>query len=958
MKKSLLLLCYLLLATKGLAYDFMIDGIYYNTFVTENGLEAEVTFASYNYNSYSGKIIIPSNIVCGESYKVTSIADSAFKGCVGLTSLTIGENVTSIGKDVFEGCLKFKEFIVSEGNTKYTTIDGVLFIIYEMGDVSKYLKLHTYPCGRSGAYIIPDGIKKIGDSAFSSCVGLTSIEIPDECKSLGSYAFKGCTGLTSIKIPNECSIDSYAFAECTGLTSIVIPDYAFSIGYNAFYGCTSLISVFISDTVRASFLYNAFYGCTRLKEFIASDNCVNYSTVDGVLFSKDKINLLMCPMGKSGTFTIPDGTKYIIDSSFSKCSAITSITIPGSVYSIGESAFSNCTGLTSITIADGLKKISDSAFSDCSSLTSIVIPNSVSSIGKALLSGCITLHKLSLPFIGSSLDKPLDSSRSLGYLFMSKTFKYPAQEDKIEGYIAILYGSTGQFSNKHAYYIPISLKEINVTNQMQLSDGSDDHRIFPGVFGGCTNLETINLPLTTTIGKYAFRTCSNLKSLSLPIAKSINYTQELTFPSSLTSLNIGNLENLNREMLSNLSKLEELTIPFVGTGVKETATEVQGLFGDLFSTDSNSGMKAVTQYYQDNKAKTYYLPANLRKVTVTEECEELQYGAFYGCSTIKEITLPYTLYMVGEKALYGCAGLTDIYCKGAAPAAAYDNSFTGIRVTTCKLHIPYNTTDLYKASDGWKKFFYMQEEAPLTVNVTKNILNAGIILGITEYQQGAMVNLSARANSGYRFKCWMDNGEIVSEEDNYSFTINENKNLLAVFIPVQNENSLIINTESNAVNFTWKTIDDTNEYILKIYSDIDMKKEIASYQFDAKGELVTRTASKLSFRVTDLKPEVTYYYSLIANDKSNKTLSEQIGTFSTTPTGIEDISTSTNICIRVEGSSLWIENAQEKMISVYNLQGVCQTVIHKAKDMEMIQIDHSGIYLIKVDKLLQKVIIK
>lgn len=393
MKKSLLLLCYLLLATKGLAYDFMIDGIYYNTFVTENGLEAEVTFASYNYNSYSGKIIIPGNIVCGESYKVTSIADSAFKGCVGLTSLTIGENVTSIGKDVFEGCLKFKEFIVSEGNTKYTTIDGVLFIIYEMGDVSKYLKLHTYPCGRSGAYIIPDGIKRIGDSAFSSCVGLTSIEIPDECKSLGSYAFKGCTGLTSIKIPNECSIDSYAFAECTGLTSIVIPDYAFSIGYNAFMNCTSLISVFISDTVRASFLYNAFHGCTGLKEFIASDNCVNYSTVDGVLFSKDKINLLMCPMGKSGTFTIPDGTKYIIDSSFSKCSAITSITIPGSVYSIGESAFSNCTGLTSITIADGLKKISDSAFSDCSNLTSIVIPNSVSSIGKTLLSGCIYNHR-------------------------------------------------------------------------------------------------------------------------------------------------------------------------------------------------------------------------------------------------------------------------------------------------------------------------------------------------------------------------------------------------------------------------------------------------------------------------------------------------------------------------------------------------------------------------------------
>lgn len=964
MKKVLTVLVCLLSVIEGVANDayinyFTIDGIYYHVTSREE-MTVEVTFDQSYKEKYTGEVIIPDVVVVddhgdknGGVYNVTSIGKSAFSGSVGLTSVNIGHSIVSIADDAFRYCTGLQEFITSADNTEYSAIGGVLF-----NKSATNQNLLAYPQGRVGEYIIPDNIKGVNDFAFSDCANLTSIIIPKGCTWIGRYAFNGCGKLTSVTIPQDVNfIGEYAFANCIALESVTLPDF-----------CTIINR---SD----------FSGCLKLKEFIVSDNCNFYSTKDGVLFNKDKTNLIAYPYAKSGSYVIPNSVKYIVyrafsncsdlsnisipnsvvsipDYAFSNCSNLSTAIIPGSVNSIGKFAFSYCAALSSITIDNGLKSIGESAFSECVSLNSISIPNSVSSIGKALLSGCITLHKLSLPFIGSSLDKPLDSSRSLGYLFMSKTFIYPAQEDKIEGYIAILYGSTGQFSNKHAYYIPISLKEINVTNQMQLSDGSDDHRIFPGVFGGCTNLETINLPLTTTIGKYAFRTCSNLKSLSLPIAKSINYTQELTFPSSLVSLNIGNLENLSQKMLSNLSKLEELTIPFVGTGVKETATGVQGLFGDLFSTDSNSGMKATTQYYQDSKSKTYYLPANLRKVTVTEECEELQYGAFYGCSTIKEITLPYTLYMVGEKALYGCAGLTDIYCKGAAPAAAYDNSFTGIRVTTCKLHIPYNTTDLYKASDGWKKFFYMQEEAPLTVNVTKNILNAGIILGITEYQQGAMVNLSARANSGYRFKCWMDNGEIVSEEDNYSFTINENKNLLAVFIPVQNENSLIINTESNAVNFTWKTIDDTNEYILKIYSDIDMKKEIASYQFDAKGELVTRTASELSFRVTDLKPEVTYYYSLIANDKSNKTLSEQIGTFSTTPTGIEDISTSSNICIRVEGSSLWIENAQEKMISIYNLQGVCQTVIHKAKDMEMIQIDHSGIYLIKVDKLLQKVIIK
>lgn len=917
MKKILILLACLLPMLKGMAYDFKVNDIYYRIFATETGIEAEVTYNNDNYNSYSGEVVIPGNITHGEkSYKVTSIAYNAFKDCINLTSVIIGENINKFSNDIFSDCTALKEIIVSDNNPQYLSVDGILFN-------KDKTELIIFPNAKSGTYTIPNSVISIHNRAFYGCTKLTSITIPEGITSIYQEAFYGCVGLTSINIPNSITM--------------------------------------LSDQV--------FRGCTNLKKFVVSNDNPRYSAIDGVLYNKNKTKLLSYPNAKSSTYTVPDG-----------------------ITSIGDYAFSDCIGLTSITI-----------------------PNSVIEIGNSILSGCRNLQKLSLPFIGSSIKL----QEHLGYLFeLRSNYKETPPE---QGYVIVTYGHDGYWIS--SYYIPLSLTEISVMKQANLSCryGYGPNYWYYGVFNGCSNLKVANLPLATSIGNNTFSDCKNLKDISLPIATSIGeksfygctnlkdvnlpladfigkyafqycYSLEVLslpvatstesgfldncdklqivflpkvrnidiwrFPKSLISLNIGSLKSLSSGILSNSSNLEELTIPFVGTGVKETAAGIQGLFGDLFGTSSNAEMKATTQYYQDSKSKTYYLPANLRKVTVTEECEELQYGAFYGCSTIKEITLPYTLYMVGEKALYGCAGLTDIYCKGAAPAAAYDNSFTGIRVTTCKLHIPYNTTDLYKASDGWKKFFYMQEEAPLTVNVTKNILNAGIILGITEYQQGAIVNLSAQANSGYHFKCWMDNGEIVSEEDNYSFTINENKNLLAVFIPVQNENSLIINTESNAVNFTWKTIDDTNEYILKIYSDIEMKKEIASYQFDAEGELVTRTASELSFRVTDLKPEVTYYYSLIANDKSNKTLSEQIGTFSTTPTGIEDISTSSNICIRVEGSSLWIENAQEKMISIYNLQGVRQTVIHKAKDMEMIQIDHSGIYLIKVDKLLQKVIIK
>lgn len=996
MKKIILLLCYLLLAVKGWTHDFEVNGIYYNLRATY-GPGVEVTHTSNSFNSYSCEVTIPNTVTFnGNTYAVTSIGDNAFRDCSKLTSIFIGTNVSYIGSHAFSGCVALEYFSVSPNNSNYSSEDGVLFSYDKK-------KIYAYPNAKSSSYAIPEDVESIF-SAFEGCINLTSITIPNSMKNIDQNSFSGCLSLKEfivsddnplfstlsgvlfnkdktelIAYPNAksdiysipdgvTSIKSYAFYTCEDLVSISIPNSVVSINSHSFYGCKGLTSVEIPKSVTyigsLSFKY-----CTNLKEFIVSDQNKLFSTLDGVLCNKNKTSLLAYPYAKSTTYTVPE--------------QITSI--------------------------------ANYAFADCEELISLFIPNSVKKIGSSILAGCKHLQSLSIPFMGSSIS----DNNHLGYLF-EEGDGWDCATPFPEKVYCMIKSNNGIFI-QHSYYIPLSLTEISVTYQRTISRTSQNTlkfgfegctnlkkidlplatRIVDRAFYGCTYLEEINLPvaefignevfyncqklitlslpLATSFGDHTFSYCTNLETLNLPVATSIpngysffqgcselktlllpkiKHVDYIDFPSSLTVLNIGSLESLRENLLSKCTKLEELTVSFIGTGNKDTATGVNGLFGSLFSSSSSPEKKAIIQYYSETKSRTFYFPPNLRKVTVTEECEEIQYGAFYGCSTIKEITLPYTLYMVGEKALYGCAGLTDIYCKGAAPAAAYDNSFTGIRVTSCKLHIPYNTTDLYKASDGWKKFFYMQEEAPLTINVTKNILNAGIILGITEYQQGATVNLSARANSGYRFKCWMDNGEIVSEEDNYSFTINENKNLLAVFIPVQNENSLNISTESNTANFTWKTIDDTNEYILKIYSDMEMKKEIASFKFDAEGELVTRTASIISYRVADLKPEITYYYSLTANDIYNKTLSEQVGTFSTTPTGIEEISGSTNILIKVEGSFLRIENAQGKMVSVYNLQGVCQTVIYKAKNTEIIQIDKSGIYLIKVDKFLQKVIIK
>ena len=150
-------------------------------------------------------VAIPSSI---NVKPVTSIADYAFLGCSGLTSVSIPSSVTSIGAYAFSDC------------------SGLTSVL------------------------IPASVTSIGDSAFSGCTGLTSVTIPSSVTSIGSQAFLGCSGLTSVSIPaSVTSIGAYAFYGCSGLTSMSIPAGVISIGSGAFYGCSGLTS--------ASFMGNA-----------------------------------------------------------------------------------------------------------------------------------------------------------------------------------------------------------------------------------------------------------------------------------------------------------------------------------------------------------------------------------------------------------------------------------------------------------------------------------------------------------------------------------------------------------------------------------------------------------------------------------------------------------------------------------------------------------------------------
>ena len=300
------------------------------------------------------------------------------------------------------------------------------------------------------------------------------------------------------------------------------------------------------------------------------------------------------------------------------------------------------------------------------------------------------------------------------------------------------------------------------------------------------------------------------------------------------------VENSVKELSAGLFRycvnLQSLELPFPGAG---SASNVSN-FGQLFGTTPADGMRAVVLESESGEKATYYLPANLRKLVLSEGCEMIPYGGLYNCNMLDTLVLPTTLYMVGDKALYGCSKLKDIFCKGADPAAAYDETFTGVRVSSCKLHIPYNTTDLYRRSPGWENFYYFEEEAPIAIVVEKTIEYAGVIYGLDEYRPGQTAELRAVAHHGYRFEGWMENDELITTDADLTFTVTGSRSLVARFVPVPDEGAIGVTPQPDGVSLHLDTVEGASSYVADIYADESLSVLVTSATTDVSTARSTR----------------------------------------------------------------------------------------------------------------------
>jgi hypothetical protein len=252
---------------------------------------------------------------------LTSIGDSAFQSCSKLTTVSIPASVTSIGRAPFRYSSALTAIEVDDNNTYYTSEDGLLY------DKAK-TTLIQYPRGLSGGLTLPQSLTSIGDYAFQSCSKLTAITLPESLTSIGDSAFYGCSGLTAITLPESLtSIGDLAFNNCSKLTAISIPAGVTSIGDRAFLSCRALTAITVDE------------------------NNAHYLSRDGVLYDKEGTTLIQCPGGFIGTFDVPEGVITIVDNAFNGCwdystsKGLTGITLPQSLKYIGDSAFQSCFGL-------------------------------------------------------------------------------------------------------------------------------------------------------------------------------------------------------------------------------------------------------------------------------------------------------------------------------------------------------------------------------------------------------------------------------------------------------------------------------------------------------------------------------------------------------------------------------------------------------------------------------------
>ncbi len=718
------------------------------------------TVTLIRYLGRDASVMVPKTLEYREkSYTVNGIGDEAFEYCYTLKTITLPDGLTSIGNKAFYGCL-YLNSVYFYGDVPTTWGESVFarnsadFIIYYADDKAGWISptwtaadgrvYNTHPFVLENEFTLGYYTYKInGDGTTLTVVKYLGID--SEATVPANFEYLGYSYTVN-------RIGDRAFADCECLTSITLPDSIISIGDKAFEGCSNLTAAYFSgnapeiwgDTVFVNIgdafsihYYEGKEGWTT-PTFIATDGS-KYEALcicsDGTFIKGDfrfEINrskgILQLDkyLGVSGDVTVPEiaiygGKSYVLteigDSAFSECSEVTSILLPEEITSIEGYAFSKCTGLTSITLPVGLKYIGYRAFSNCSNLSIAYFKGDVpSSWGYHV-------------FDNNSADFTIYAHEGKKGWDVS-TWWAP---DGLK-YQTVIIGFDGIFSR---YDCKFRINEDFDTVTLFCYLGSDIVVTVPETvrffeeeytvtkieneaFSGCTRLAEITFPESlTSIGDYAFSGCTSLYKITFP--ESLTAIGCRAFADCLNLAGVyfngdvpeiwGDAVFVNTNDIFSIYYYEGKEGWSQPTFVAADGTEYESVCicldetfikGDYKYKLADSGFYVTVFKYLGNDCDIV-LPKSV--VFGSRSCSVLgiENEAFFGCETLKSITVNESVSIIGDYAFADCVNLSVAYFKGIVPSTWGTSVFVNNSDDFC---IYYHsgkrgwTGGTWKASDG------------------------------------------------------------------------------------------------------------------------------------------------------------------------------------------------------------------------------------------------------------------
>ena len=737
------------------AWDFVVDGIYYN-YGSQRGT-CEVTYRYSSGDSYTGDIVIPSSVTySGTTYSVTSIGSYAFYGCDGLKSITIPNSVTSIQGWVFGNCDSLKSVTFEDGDKALSLgrrYDGSYYYAFTGSNVQEvYLgrtldgyepgfgpsltkatignKLDTLSLCFSGctnlkSITIPNSVTSIGSGAFSGCMRLKTINIPNSVTSIGSSAFYGCSNLRTATIGTSVTnIGKYAFGNCRLLDKIILLPNSVPAGFSKiFYSeSSSDKTTNVSIAYAANDIYDGYeLGSIKIYPFLSSK-----FEKDGVWYvpvspSERTCDVIDCTYSDSITninigkeveykslkMTVKDVNSY----SFINNKAIQTLTASNNGY-IGNYAFRGCNQLQEVTASnDGY--IGNYAFRGCDSLKTIKLNGTHPYIGQNAFASCTAMTKATLSGNISTLESnSFNGCTNLVDLSLSPTIDtigYSAFED-CSSLKNVTFPDSLKSLGSSAFKGCSALDSVKINKKVKV--------IYDDTFYGCRSLKGITIPdNVNTIGEDVFTGCTRMKTFIVEDGKD--------------TLSVGNKRYYYEDSGEPLFADCPLDSVYLGSHISYR-TDQRFNYSPFYS---NTSLRAIR--IADNVGEVYdnefYGCTNLTSVSIGEGVKRIGNRAFSMCTKLDNFVFGRNVESIGEEAFSDCVNMTRLVSHCALPPTCGTQALDDINKMECTLFVPQGYVGEYQTADQWKEFFFMEELENITTGVNVQTTDEGDVKEVARY---------------------------------------------------------------------------------------------------------------------------------------------------------------------------------------------------------------------------------